>query len=88
MLRLESELMRLERERSNLMTDQRKADTRHKIQLGGLIIKAGLGHVDAMALLGLLVTHRDTARDPGEQQHLREVGRAFASEARGCDDGA
>ncbi len=34
------------------MTDQRKADTRHKIQLGGLIIKAGLGHVDAMALLG------------------------------------
>jgi hypothetical protein len=37
------------------MTDQRKADTRHKIQPGGLTIKAGLGHVDAMALLGLLV---------------------------------
>ncbi len=70
------------------MTDQRKADTRHKIQLGGLVIKAGLGHIDAMALLGLLVTHRDTARDPGEQQHLREVGRAFATQSRGSDDSA
>ena len=88
MLRLENALTRLERERGQLMTDQRKADTRHKIQLGGLIIKAGLGHVDAMALLGLLVTHRDAARDPGEQKHLRAVGRAFARAARGGDDGA
>ena len=87
-MRLENALTRLERERSNFMTDQRKADTRHKIQLGGLIIKAGLGHVDAMALLGLLITHGDAARDPGEQQHLRDVGRAFASAARGSDDGA
>ena len=70
------------------MTDHRKADTRHKIQLGGLVIKAGLGDVDAMALLGLLVTHREAARDPGEQQHLREVGRAFATQPRGSDDGA
>lgn len=69
------------------MTDQRKADTRHKIQLGGLIIKAGLGQIDAMALLGLLVTHRDAARDPGEQQHFREVGRAFVTQACGSDDG-
>ena len=68
------------------MTDQRKADTRHKIQLGGLVIKAGLGQIDAMALLGLLVTHRDAARDPGEQQHLREVGRAFAGTVRQPDD--
>ena len=79
-------LKRLERERGQFMTDQRKADTRHKIQLGGLIIKAGLGHVDAMALLGLLITHGDAARDPGEQQHFREVGRAFAGEARQSDD--
>lgn len=70
------------------MTDQRKADTRHKIQLGGLVIKAGLGQIDAMALLGLLVTHRDAARDPGEQQHLRDVGRAFATQTRGTDDSA
>ncbi len=70
------------------MTDHRKADTRHKIQLGGLVIKAGLGQIDAMALLGLLVTHRETICDPGEQQHLREVGRAFVSQTRGSHDGA
>ena len=70
------------------MTDHRKADTRHKIQLGGLVIKAGLGQIDAMALLGLLITHGDAARDPGEQQHFREVGRAFATQTRGSDDGA
>ena len=68
------------------MTDQRKADTRHKIQLGGLVIKAGLGHLDAMALRGMLVTHGDAARDPGEQQHLREVGRTFARAVREADD--
>ena len=85
-MRLESALKRLERERSDLMTDQRKADTRHKIQLGGLVIKAGLGHVDAMALLGLLVSHGDAACDPGEQQHFREVGRAFVGQARQSDD--
>ena len=68
------------------MADQRKADTRHKIQLGGLVIKAGLGHVDAMALLGLLVMHGDAARDPGEQQHLREVGRTYAGAVRPADD--
>ena len=67
------------------MTDQRKADTRHKIQLGGLVIKAGLGNIDAMALLGLLVTHGDAARDPGEQQHLREVGRTYAGAVREAD---
>lgn len=70
------------------MTDQRKADTRHKIQLGGLVIKAGLGQIDAMALLGLLVLHGDTVRDAREQQHLREVGRAFANQARHGDNGA
>ena len=68
------------------MTDQRKADTRHKIQLGGLVIKAGLGNIDAMALLGLLVTHGDAVRDPGEQQQLREVGRTYAGTVRDADD--
>ena len=88
MRRFESALKHLEMERGKFMSDHRKADTRHKIQLGGLVIKAGLGQIDAMALLGLLVTHRDTVRDPGEQQHLRDVGRTFANQARGSDDGA
>ena len=58
--------------------DRRKADARHKIQLGGIVIKAGLGSIDAYALLGLLVEHADRVKDPGEQQRLRQIGRTFA----------
>ncbi|SQU01425.1 conjugal transfer protein TraD [Escherichia coli] len=34
---------------------ERKADTRHKIQLGGLVIKAGFGDVDEAVILGALL---------------------------------
>jgi hypothetical protein len=61
------------------MEDRRKADARHKIQLGGIIIKAGLGSIDAYALLGLLLEHADTIKDPGEQQRLRQIGRDHAA---------
>lgn len=33
----------------------RKEDTRHKIELGGLIIKAGLGELDRAVILGILL---------------------------------
>jgi hypothetical protein len=55
----------------------RKADTRHKVQLGGIVVKAGAGHVDAFALLGLLVEQIDRLNDPLKQQQLRQLGRAF-----------
>ena len=61
------------------MEDRRKADARHKIQLGGIVVKAGLGSIDAYALLGLLLEHADTVKDPGEQQRLRQIGRAHAA---------
>jgi hypothetical protein len=61
------------------MEDRRKADARHKIQLGGIVIKAGLGSIDAYALLGLLLEHADTVKDPGEQQRLRQIGRDHAA---------
>ncbi len=35
--------------------DVRKADNRNKIQLGGLVVKAGLGSEQAPVLLGLLL---------------------------------
>jgi hypothetical protein len=35
--------------------DARKADTRRKIELGGLIVKAGLAEEEAAVLLGLLL---------------------------------
>ena len=55
----------------------RKADTRHKVQLGGIVVKAGAGHVDAFALLGLLVEQIDRFSDPAEEQRLRQLGREF-----------
>ena len=55
----------------------RKADTRHKVQLGGIVVKAGAGHVDAFALLGLLVEQIDRLNDPATQQKLRQLGREF-----------
>ena len=55
----------------------RKADTRHKVQLGGIVVKAGAGHVDAFALLGLLVEQIDRLNDPAQQQKLRQLGRDF-----------
>ena len=55
----------------------RKADTRHKVQLGGIVVKAGAGHVDAFALLSLLVEQMHRLNDPVKQQHLRQLGREF-----------
>ena len=55
----------------------RKADTRRKVQLGGIVVKAGAGHVDAFALLGLLVEQIDRLNDPAQQQKLRQLGRDF-----------
>jgi hypothetical protein len=43
----------------------RKADTRHKIQLGGLIVKAGLDEEPAAVLLGLLLEAAQKLAGPG-----------------------
>lgn len=49
----------LERRISRMSSDHRKADTRHKIELGGLVIKAGLGDLDKAVILGLLIEARE-----------------------------
>lgn len=41
------------------MIQDRKDDARHKIQLGGLIIKAGMGDAEKLALYGGLVELAD-----------------------------
>jgi hypothetical protein len=40
--------------RARITTSERKAETRRKIQLGGLIIKAGLAAEEPAVLLGML----------------------------------
>ncbi|WP_162936965.1 type IV conjugative transfer system coupling protein TraD [Agrobacterium deltaense] len=64
-------------------SDARKKDTREKIELGGLIVKAGLRYEKRALLLGLLI---DAARrirgDETERSRLAAIG----VEAFGHDD--
>jgi hypothetical protein len=78
---LDRQLKRLGFQQKRLVMTQRKADTRHKIQLGGIVVKAGLSAIDPYVLLGHLVEHAVQLNDPIEQKRLRDVARLFASEA-------
>ena len=63
-------------------SDARKKDTREKIQLGGLIAKAGLRYEKRALLLGLLIdgVRRITA-DEEERERLTAIGaEAFSSD--------
>lgn len=65
-------------------TDEaRRKETREKIQLGGLIVKAGLRLEKRSVILGALIdaTERMT-NDPNERDRLQVIGkRAFGDEA-------
>jgi len=65
-------------------TDEaRRKETREKIQLGGLIVKAGLRFEKRSVILGALIdaTERMT-NNPNERDRLQVIGkRAFGDEA-------
>ncbi|WP_172691172.1 type IV conjugative transfer system coupling protein TraD [Rhizobium rhizogenes] len=65
-----------------LSTDARKKDTREKIELGGLIVKAGLRFEKRALLLGLLIDGRSRIQDD-EQERARLT--ALGAEAFGHD---
>jgi len=54
---------------------ERAADTRHKIQLGGLVIKAGLDDLASNELLGALLEIRDIIDSSDADQNLRRFMR-------------
>lgn len=54
--------------------DERRADTHLKIQLGGLIVKAGLAAMPRDQLLGLLLDGKERARDPDTAEHFVRLG--------------
>jgi hypothetical protein len=62
---------------------ERKADTRRKIQLGGLVIKAGLDCEEPAVLLGMLTAGARVLNAPNAMESRRrwkELGdRAFGS---------
>ncbi|MAW85450.1 MAG: conjugal transfer protein TraD [Phyllobacteriaceae bacterium] len=63
-------------------SDARKKDTREKIQLGGLIVKAGLRYEKRALLLGLLIDGASRiAADEAERERLTAIGaEAFSSD--------
>ncbi|NRP90532.1 Conjugal transfer protein TraD [Rhizobium mongolense subsp. loessense] len=63
-------------------TEARKKDTREKIELGGLIVKAGLRYEKRSLLLGLLIdANRRIRGDEMEKARLAAIGaEAFGNE--------
>jgi hypothetical protein len=77
-------MARLERMARTMTSEARKKDTREKIELGGLIVKAGLRYQKRALLLGALI---DIARriegDEGERSRLIAIGaEAFGNDAQ------
>ncbi|MDK1376393.1 MULTISPECIES: type IV conjugative transfer system coupling protein TraD [unclassified Sinorhizobium] len=58
--------------RRTTMSDARKKDTREKIELGGLIVKAGLHYEKRALLLGLLIDAAQRLKDD-EHERLRLI---------------
>jgi hypothetical protein len=76
-------LVRLERMARTMTSDARKKDTREKIELGGLIVKAGLRYEKRALVLGLLIDANNRIKgDETEKSRLTAIG----AEAFG-DDG-
>lgn len=73
--RLRAAITRLERMRRSSSSEARKKDTREKIELGGLIVKAGLRYEKRALLLGLLIDGADRIKaDEAERARLLAIG--------------
>lgn len=56
------------------MTAERKRDTREKILLGGIVVKAGLSKADRAFLLGGLIEMARLVPGSIEHRRLRDIG--------------
>lgn len=71
--------MNIQRRQSS---SERKRDTREKIQLGGLVVKAGLRSADRAIILGALIDLARRADNQKEWARLRAIGKAaFANDS-------
>ena len=68
--------MNMQRRQSS---EERKRDTREKILLGGLIVKAGLRSADRAVILGALVDLSRLVDNQKEWARLRAIGKAAFS---------
>ncbi|TYR36060.1 conjugal transfer protein TraD [Mesorhizobium microcysteis] len=66
--------------------EARKKDAREKIQLGGLIIKAGLRSEDRAVILGALIDAVARLGDATERARLTAIGKAiFDNDSKEAD---
>ncbi|NTB87800.1 conjugal transfer protein TraD [Agrobacterium tumefaciens] len=67
--------------------EDRKKDTREKIQLGGLVVKAGLRDIDKAVLLGWLMELPKHLNDAeGEWARLQSIGKRGFEDVAQEDD--
>src|SRR3954454_16130609 len=66
---------------------ERRRDTREKIELGGLVVKAGLREPDRAVILGALIEAAQHDRHSAAVKRWRAIGQdAFRSTTRETDD--
>ncbi len=69
-------LERAENRKRRSISESRKRDAREKIELGGLVVKAGLREADRAVLLGAMIELSRQANNQSEWSRLRAIGRA------------
>ena len=92
MLALKRALLMHERRYRASQTQARKKDAREKIQLGGLVVKAGLRSADRAVILGALIDAAARLGDATERARLAAIGKAIfdndsETDAAGSADG-
>lgn len=74
LFRLNLQIRELEGCRSSLIRNQRREDTKHKIALGGLVVKAGLRVADKAFILGTLMSAQALSVENPRWRELRQIG--------------
>jgi GTPase len=72
--RLENRLRALQLVRSHMSIEDRRAETREKIQLGGLVANAGLAQAPKALILGILLQGAKDASDTAQRERLASLG--------------
>ena len=81
---MRTSLLRTERNLSRIRMDARKADTRRKIELGGLVIKSGLANEDPAVIFGALslaVKALNGSNGEGTRLRFQSAGSALFEES-------
>lgn len=75
LIRARRKLLKLEREISRHKNLTRKEDARHKIELGGLVIKGGLDQESKAIILGAIIAAKnEMMREPAYRKFLKLLG--------------